>query len=39
MVFNVNIGFHGLENKDEKDPKKRKYSLFVGDTVIVNEVS
>ena len=39
MVFNVNIGFSGLENKDAKDSDGKKYALFVGDTVLVNEVS
>ena len=38
MVFNVNIGFQGLDNSDGKDGKSKKYSLFIGDTVLVNEV-
>ncbi len=39
MVFNVNIGFSGLENKGSKDSKAKTYALFIGDTVLVNEVS
>lgn len=39
MVFNVNVGFSELENKDSKDSKGKKYALFIGDTVLVSEVS
>jgi nucleosome binding factor SPN SPT16 subunit len=38
MIFNLNIGFSGLENKDAKDAEGKKYALFVGDTVLVNDV-
>ena len=38
MVFNVNVGFSGLENKAAKETEGKKYALFVGDTVVVNEV-
>ena len=38
MVFNVNVGFSNLENKDAKDNPGKKYALFIGDTVLVNEV-
>ena len=38
MVFNVSIGFQGLVNKEGKDDASKKYALFVGDTVQVNEV-
>jgi len=38
MVFNINFGFSSLENKDAKDSEGKKYALFVGDTVMVNEV-
>ncbi|XP_071785317.1 FACT complex subunit SPT16-like [Asterias amurensis] len=37
MVFNVNVGFSNLENKDAKDNPGKKYALFIGDTVLVNE--
>lgn len=38
MIFNVNVGFSGLINKDAKDGEGKKYALFIGDTVLVNEV-
>ena len=38
MVFNVAVGFSDLSNKDSDDPKFSKYSLFIGDTVVVQEV-
>ena len=31
MVFNISIGFQGLEEH------KKKYALFVGDTVVVSQ--
>jgi len=37
MVFNVAIGFSDLANKEATDEKFRKYSLFLGDTVVVQE--
>lgn len=40
MVFNICVGFSGLENKDAKDdPLAKIYALFIGDTVVVNEVT
>lgn len=39
MVFNVSVGFQGLTNKAGKDEASKKYSLFVGDTVLVGDVS
>ena len=39
MLFNVNIGFTGLVNKDSSDPKGKDVALFVGDTVLVNDDS
>ena len=38
MIFNVNVGFSNLVNKEAKDSSSKKYALFVGDTVLVNEV-
>ncbi|XP_015778637.1 PREDICTED: FACT complex subunit SPT16-like [Acropora digitifera] len=38
MVFNVNAGFSGLVNDSAKDSENKDYALFVGDTVLVNEV-
>lgn len=37
MIFNVNIGIGGLTNKDASDSKGKNVSLFVGDTVVVND--
>ena len=37
MVFNINVGFSELQNGESKDSKRKKYALFVGDTVLVNE--
>ncbi|KAF0302195.1 FACT complex subunit spt16 [Amphibalanus amphitrite] len=37
MVFNVAVGFSDLANKDSDDAKFSKYSLFLGDTVVVQE--
>lgn len=39
QVFNVNLGFSGLTNADAKDNESKKYALFIGDTVVVNEDS
>jgi len=39
MVFNINVGFSDLENPDAKDSESKKYALFIGDTVIVTDVS
>jgi hypothetical protein len=38
MVFNINVGFSDLENKESKDSAGKKYALFIGDTALVNEV-
>lgn len=37
MVFNVNVGFQNLQNKDAADKEGKTYALFIGDTVVVNE--
>ena len=39
MIFNINIGFTGLVNKDASDSKGKDVALFVGDTVIVTDSS
>ncbi|CAG2163756.1 unnamed protein product [Oppiella nova] len=39
MVFNVSIGFSGLQNKSASDAEGKAYALFIGDTVVVNEGS
>jgi len=38
MVFNINIGFSDLENPEAKTSEAKKYALYLGDTVLVNEV-
>jgi len=38
MVFNINIGFSDLENPEAKTADAKKYALYLGDTVLVNEV-
>ena len=39
MTFQISIGFSGLENSDGKDDQSKTYALFIGDTVVVNEVT
>ena len=39
QVFNINLGFSNLTNPDAKDDESKTYAFFVGDTVVVNEVS
>ena len=38
MVFQISIGFSDMKNEAAKDDESKKYALFVGDTVLVNEV-
>ena len=37
MVFNINMGFSNLQNKEASDKEGKVYALFIGDTVLVNE--
>lgn len=37
MIFNLNIGFSNLQNKDASDKEGKIYALFIGDTVMVND--
>ena len=39
MTFQVSIGFSALDNVDGKDEQSKIYALFIGDTVVVNEVN
>ena len=39
MTFQVSIGFSGLDNPDGNDGQSKTYALFIGDTVVVNEVN
>jgi len=38
MTFQISIGFSALDNPDGKDEQSKIYALFIGDTVLVNEV-
>lgn len=38
QVYNANLGFSDLINPDASDSSSKKYALFIGDTVVVNEV-
>lgn len=38
QVYNLNVGLSNLANKDAKDKEGKIYALFIGDTVLVNEV-
>jgi hypothetical protein len=38
MTFQVSIGFSALDNPDGKDEQSKSYAIFIGDTVVVNEV-
>ena len=37
MVFNVVLGFQGLDNPDADDPRARTYALLLADTVQVRD--
>ena len=39
MVFCVNMGLANLTNNSAEEDRGKTYSLFIGDTVLVNEVS
>ena len=39
QVYNLNVGLSALTNSEAKDKEGKTYALFIGDTVIVNEVS
>lgn len=38
MVFNINVGLSNLTNSEASDKEGKTYALFIGDTVIINEV-
>lgn len=38
QVYNLNVGLSGLTNKEAQEKEGKTYALFVGDTVVVNEV-
>lgn len=37
MIFNLNIGISGLENKNASDKEGKNIALFIGDTVMIND--
>lgn len=39
MVLSISLGFADLVNKDAKKEEQKKYALFIGDTIQINEVS
>lgn len=38
MVLSVSLGFADLVNKEGKKDEQKKYALFIGDTIQINEV-
>lgn len=38
QVYNLNVGLSGLVNSSAESKELKNYSLFIGDTVVVNEV-
>lgn len=38
MTFSVSLGFAGLKNEEAKEDADKNYALFIGETVIANEV-
>jgi nucleosome binding factor SPN SPT16 subunit len=38
MIFNVNVGLANLENKNSSDKEGKILALYIGDTVLVNDV-
>ena len=38
MTFNISLGFAGLKNDKGKEDADKNYALFIGETVIANEV-
>lgn len=39
QVYNICVGLSGLKNKEGVDKESKIYALYVGDTVLVNDVS
>lgn len=38
MTLNISVGFQDLKNEGASDDNNKRYSLFIGDTVVVNQV-
>ena len=39
QVYHVSLGLSDLTNPEAKESASKKYSFFIGDTVLVNEAS
>jgi len=39
MTFNINVGFADLKDDAATDERAKVYALFIGDTVLVGDVS
>lgn len=39
QVFNLCVGLADLTNEETDNRESKKYALYIGDTVIVNEVN
>ncbi|XP_051565487.1 FACT complex subunit SPT16 isoform X2 [Myxocyprinus asiaticus] len=37
MVFSISLGFSDMINKEGKKEEQKKYALFIGDTIQINE--
>lgn len=38
QVYNLSVGLSGLINQEGSDKESKVYALYVGDTVLINEV-
>lgn len=38
MVLSVSLGFADIMNSEGKKEEQKKYALFIGDTILINEV-
>lgn len=38
MVLSVSLGFADMLNSEGKKEEQKKYALFIGDSVLINEV-
>ena len=39
MTFNISVGLAGLRNQQSEVSSGQTYALFIGDTVVIGEVS
>lgn len=38
MVLSISLGFADMVNSEGKKDEQKKYALFIGDSVLINEV-